>query len=170
MKVLKALGRYATGLLMKTRQCGRAAKAGKEGFTLIELLIALAVFSLGMMAVASGFMTSFAMLRTQAELSTANSLTQQAMEMLGSQPPVGVSGGLANLASMANTTDVGNIVNGTIAMNGTTYTMYVQVQSVNISNTSEYLADVTISWPDARGGAAHHVTHEQLLPPPPSQS
>ena len=179
METSTALGRYAAGLLMKTRQGGGAAKAGEAGFTLIELLIALAVFSLGMMAVASSFMTSFDMLRTQADLSTANGLTQEAVELMSAQPPSGFQGGLANLASIYGVypqyPQYGQYLNqyddeymlGTVTINGVTYSTYALVAEKypGPNNTSVDLAIVNVTWPDAKGGPAHSVSYQTNLPP-----
>lgn len=139
----------------------RLLKNNQDGFTLTEMLISMAIFSIGMLAVISMFITSFSALRAVRNLNTANSIGQKMMETLSS-PDIESGGVAAGIGGIINTVD-GNPIANLISVSSNhieaewpdpvntniKYNIDVSLEPYAITGTiSAVIANVVISWDD----------------------
>jgi len=109
----------------------------KRGFTLLEVLIAISIFSVGLLAVASMQISAIGGNRLGNELSTATFLAQEQIETLKSASFIS-----ATLAT-GNYTDPNNPIDETGANGGIFARSWVIAPNTTFSRT----VTMTVSWP-----------------------
>ena len=145
----------------------------QHGFTLTEMLVSMAIFSIGMLAVVSLFITSFSALRYVRNINMANSLGQEMMETLSLDAESGgVTAGMdAIVETVQNKADAILVDVSTThieaqwpdAVNpNVKYTLEVNVEPYAITNTvSATIANVVVSWDDM--GVTKNIYFESIL-------
>ena len=152
----------------------RLLKNNQDGFTLTEMLISMAIFSIGMLAVVSMFVTSFSALRAVRNLTTANSIGQQMMETLSS-PDVVSGGTTTGMEAIVNTVQ-GNLDANLISVStnhieaewpdpvntNIKYNVEVNLGSYALTGAiSATIGNVVVSWQDM--GTTKSIYFESLF-------
>lgn len=129
----------------------------KEGFTLIEMMIAAAVFSIGMLGILKLLHISIVGNRYAKDMSAANAILQEQMEMVTREPFNSVVNGTAGGSAQF----FDNGTNGDATANDDIYTRQIAMNNITFTVTLAEQADApragmdtvtgTVSWTDMGG-------------------
>ncbi len=133
----------------------------KEGFTLIEMMIAAVVFSIGMLGILKLLHISIVGNRYAKDMSAANAILQEQLEMVTREPFNSVVNG--TVGGSAQFFDNGT--NGDAAANDDVFTRQIGMNNKTFTVTLAEQADVpragmdtvtgTVSWTDMGGTGAN---------------